>query len=249
MKAYRAQLRQCRQELAKSPLIPIIGGGYLDTRYFAFNVPSVRYTDGECGTDLFTAEFWWTGEKIVANSMEMMGIEVPKPIPRGWSPIPKEWLLFRVGVRFGNLKKYKQCKGKYGLIPECPDLGITYPSMDVPEERKAVSKNYPDLEIWMSKELFSYANFIIKNWRRPDGYPRFISCSLSGAEYEKSPLTKEDYENLDFKNHRFPCQLEYSSFPIKGGAARIYTGTEALKEIEPALKALEAYLNNSIILE
>ncbi len=252
MKAYRAQLRQCRQELAKSPLIPIIGGGYLDTRYFAFNVPSVRYTNGECGTDLFTAEFRWTGEKIVANSMEMMGIDVPKPIPRGWNPIPKEWLFFQVGVRFGNLKKTKHCKGNYGLIPECPHPDITYPAMDIPSELKVIPKNYPDLEIWLSERSFKSmgsVNFTIPSWRRPDGYPRFISCSPRGGEYEKTTFTREDYEKIDFKQHRFPCKLEYRSFPVKGGGARIYTGTEALRDIVPALQALETYINQSIIWE
>lgn len=253
LKAYYEKIDQCREELKKSPLIPIIGGGYLDTRYFAFNVPSVRYVDGQCGTDLFTAEFWWTGEKIVANSMEMMGINIPNPIPRNWNPIPRHWVLFHhVGVKLENMEKLKNCNDPYKSTQECQKQDINYPAMDIPQYKKITPKNYPNLEIWLtdrSYKTMSSIIFTIPSWRRPDGYPRFITCSPSGEEYDKSPLTKEDYENIDFKHHKFLCRIEFQSLPLKGGVARANTGTDALKDIVPALKALEAYLNQSIILE
>jgi hypothetical protein len=243
---YQKQLDQCRTELAKNPLIPIIGGGYLDTKYFAFNVPAVRFEEGQCGTDGFTSDFYWTGEKIVPAAPKFTGI------PPG-QPIPKEWLFFQVGAKFGNLKMARHCKDKRGVVPECPEYDVPRPLKNLLAEKKVVPKNYPELEIvlsnWSMEDMYN-TSFRMREWPRDDGYPRTISCfAITGAGFDKKPMTREDYENIDFGSHKFPCQLEYGDFSIKGGAARVHTGTEALRKITPGLKALNAYINQAIIQE
>lgn len=244
---HQKQLEQCRVELAKDQQIPIIGGGHLDASYFAFNVPTVRYEDGQCGTDGFVAEFYWTGEKIVPNSPKFTNVSPGQSIP-------KEWVLFHnVGVRFGNLKKTRFCKDKQGIVPECPVNSIPKPIQNLPPEKEAFPKNYKGLSISLSDHSFksmSNIDFRMLDWPREDGYPRIISCfAIAGAEFGKTPLSKDDYENLDFGAHSFPCQLEYWDFPIKGGGARVHTSTDALKKVTPALKALQIYINQSITQE
>jgi hypothetical protein len=43
--------------------------------------------------------------------------------------------------------------------------------------------------------------------------------------------------------------VEYSGFQIKGGVARVRTGTKSLKTITPALKELNGYISNAILQE
>lgn len=56
--AYKKQLESCSKELSKSPLVPIIGGGRLDTRMFDFAMPTIRVEDAQCGTDGFETSFY-----------------------------------------------------------------------------------------------------------------------------------------------------------------------------------------------
>lgn len=62
-------------------------------------------------------------------------------------------------------------------------------------------------------------------------------------------MTPAELEQLDFGKRNFACDVGYASFDFKGGAARISTGTGALRDIVPALKALQQYLSESIIKE
>lgn len=241
--AYEKQIEQCRDELAKKvPMIPIIGGGYLDTRYFAFNVPSVVYKDGECGTDTFVTNLYWTGQKIVPAKEEFTGMLA--------GAVPQHWLRFGIGAVFGNLRQARACQSNPSL--DFCMKGYTPPGYPPtwPQERIVKPKHYPGLEIWLPptpiKDIAAI-HFVLSDWRREDGRPRTVNCDLPG--YQPWKMTKEEFENIDFGTHMFPCQVEYSDFTFKGGAARVHTGTEALKDITPLLKALHQYISNSIIQE
>ena len=245
--AYRKQLNQCRQDLAKDPLVPIVGGGFLDTRRFAFNVPTVRYEDGKCGTDGFQAEFWWTGEKVVPDHPKFTGL----------SPmhIPKHWTHFNVGALLGNQRKARECKADQNP-QKCPELGHKNPGVapDWPEDLVIKLKKYPGLEIRLNRNAppegrwVGLRSFVMSEWPRADGALRVVDCFGLNA-HELAKKTNEELSEIDFGNRTAACQVDFWDFQYKGGVARIGTGTEALADIGPALKALQQYLSDSIIRE
>src|SRR5262245_1935013 len=92
--AYQLQLANCREQFLKNPLVPIVGGGHLDTRRFGFNMPTVRYENGQGGTDGFETSFYWTGEKIYPDAKAFTGKDI--------RDIPPQWRYFNVTTRMGN---------------------------------------------------------------------------------------------------------------------------------------------------
>lgn len=263
-KAYTQQLERCRVELGKSEKVPIIGGGYLDTSRFGYPGSSVRYEDGQCGTDMLELSFWWTGEKIIPDG--------PKFITLKRTEIPKNWRLFRVAAKLGNQRRAHECKENIDL-PQCAAFkGATpsgYRKTEWPAELTVKLKNYPGLELWLElpppniKNQYDVDRFVMDEWRRPNGTPRSIDCwGLSpNDEVTKKQgldpqslalLTKEALENIDFQGrlqHGAACQVEFSDFGFEVGAARVSFSTESLREAPKALKAINQYLFDSIVRE
>lgn len=242
-KAYRQQLEACSEQLQKDPLVPIVGGGYLDTRRLDFNATTVRFEDGQCGTDGFETSFYWTGEKIVPAGQKFTGL-----LPG--QETPKHWRRLNVVAQLGNQRKARACQEHFDP-KKCVDPKHKNPGLPPtwPEERIVRPIAYPGLEIWMPvdgyKKDVGGIYFVMKDWPRPDGTPREVNCwHLPG--YDPSAMTKKDLEHLDFGNRTLPCQVEGWDFSFVGGAARISTGTEALRDITPALQALQQYISGSI---
>jgi hypothetical protein len=240
------KVNECRQELEKkNPLIPIIGGGYLDVSKFAFTVPTVRYEDGRCGTDGFQADFYWTGEKIVPAAEKFTGLAPTQ--------VPKNWRLLRVGAILGNLRRARECEAHPDPdSSRCPKTGSTpgYPAT-WPRELVVELKHYPQLEIWLEpppKTFLSEIPFVLKDLRRDDGRPVSVGCfALEG--YDLPAMKRSQFEELRFDARPFPCQAEYGDFTFKGGAARVHFSTTALVDIATALKELKVYLSKAIIQE
>lgn len=231
---FQEQLNACSEHLRQNPLVPIVGGGHLDTRRFDFNVPTVRLADGQCGTDGFETSFYWTGEKIVPAGQRFTGIELVQ--------IPKHWRLLHAGAKLGNRTF---CKAN----PEkCKEVVPSVPK-DWPEEFTAHLTHY-ELDARLPKMPVDHVTheiaFILRDWPRKDGTPRFITCDI---RRDVKTMTRKEIEELEFGTQTLPCQVDFRDFDFKGGAARIRTGTEALREIPVALKALQQYLSASIVLE
>src|SRR3954467_11698669 len=140
---YEEQLTRCAAKLAESPVVPIVGGGQFDTSLFAAQLYTVRYDGGQCGTDGFEADFYWTGQGIVPASPRFTGV------PAGKEP-PADWTLFRVAAKFGNLTMARYCKDKGGAVPECPRYESVAAPKAWPSHLKVRPRSYPDLEIWLS---------------------------------------------------------------------------------------------------
>lgn len=233
MAAYQARLSACRTQLGQDPLVPIIGGGHLDTRRFDFNVPDVRVDDGQCGTDGFETSFYWTGEKILPAGSRFTGMELPD--------IPKHWRLMHVGARLGNRKFCKE-------NPEKCKSTVPSPPVEWPEDATVHLKNY-QLDVRMPAALVDHVRhlaFVLRDWPNREGGPRFLVCDIA---QDVIKLSRQEIEDLDFGERTLPCQADFRHFDFKGGAARIRTGTEALREMPMALQALQTYLSNSVIRE
>lgn len=263
-KVYTQQLEHCRVELGKSEKVPIIGGGYLDTSRFGYLGSSVRYEDGQCGTDMLELSFWWTGEEVLPDT--------PKFIRHKRTEIPQNWRLFRVAAKLGNQRKARECKENIDL-PQCSGFkGATlsgYREVEWPEKLTIELKNYPGLELWLKEpppnieNLYKVSDFVMTEWRRPNGTPRAINCwGLSpNDETTRSQgldpkslalLTREELEKIDFQGrlqHGAACQVESSDFGFEAGAARVSFSTESLREAPKALKAINQYLFDSIVRE
>lgn len=263
-KAYAQQLERCRMELGMSERVPIIGGGHLDTSRFGYPSSSVRYEDGQCGTDMLQLSLWWTGDKIIPDG--------PKFITLNRTEIPKSWSFFRIAAKFGNQRKARECKENIDL-PQCSGFKGAMPGgyskTDWPAELTVKLKNYPGLELWLKESppninnLYRVNSFIMNGWRRPDGTPRHINCwglntnseSVKSAGLSSSSLallTREELEAVDFRGllqHGVACQMDTESFNFEGGAGRVSMSTESLSAAPIALEAMSRYLSESIIRE
>jgi hypothetical protein len=247
---YQARLQACVDSMESKTRIPIMGGGEIDTPRFAFKVPHKNVTDeGECGAVGFEAEFYWTGEKIVPNAPKFTGLHPTQ--------IPPELQGLRVGAKLGNRRLGQQCKEHFDPT-KCPDPNYKAPAPPPtwPENLTVRPKAYPGLEIRLQPVRDprpSGVTFYMTDWPRKDGVsPRGIYCHSDGVDFPINTMTPAELEQLDFGKRTFPCDVGYASFDFKGGAARISTGTEALRDIVPALKALKAlqkYLSDSILKE
>lgn len=244
---YQVRLQACVDSMENKTRIPIMGGGEIDTSRFAFNVPHMSITDeGECGAVGFEAEFYWTGEKIVPNAPKFTGLH--------GTQIPPEWRLLRVGASLGNRRLGNQCKANFDP-QKCPDpnRNPSGPPSTWPEHLTVRPKAYPGLEIRLQPVRDPRpigVTFFMTDWLQRDGVtPRHVSCSSHTVDFPVHKMTTAELEQLDFGKRTFPCDVEYGSFDFKGGAARIGTGTEALRDIVPALKTLQQYLSDSIIKE
>lgn len=244
---YQARLQACVDSMENKTRIPIMGGGEIDTSRFAFNVPHMNVTDeGECGAVGFEAEFYWTGEKIVPNAPKFTGLHPTQ--------LPPEWQMLRVGAKLGNRRLGQQCKAHFDP-KKCPDPNYKAPAPPPtwPENLTVRPKAYPGLEIRLQPVRDprpTGVTFYMTDWPRRDGItPRDIHCFGLSGKVPVEAMTPAELEQLDFGRRTFPCDVEYGSFDFKGGAARISTGTEALRDIVPALKALQQYLSDSIIKE
>ena len=243
--AYESQLAACRQLFLQNPRVPIVGGGYLDARRFAFIVPTVRFEDERCGTDGFETSFYWTGKNIVPASERFTGLPPTQ--------IPPDWKQLNVTARFGNQRKARECRQEPNP-QKCVDARHQNPGLPPtwPEERIVGPKAYPSLEIWLPPTGYSKKvagiSFVIKDWPKANGRPREIDCwYLPG--YDLSSMTKAEFEILDFGEKTFACRIQFWDFQFKGGAARISTGTDALPNIAASLKQLQQYIDDSIDLE
>lgn len=263
-KAYRQQLESCRVELAKSEKVPIIGGGYLDTSRFGYPGSSVRYEDGQCGTDMLELSFWWTGEKVIPDGPNFIKFERAE--------IPESWRLFRVAVKLGNQRRAHECKENIDL-PQCAGFKGATPSgykvTEWPAELTVKLKNYPGLELWLEESPPSIKNhyrvnsFVMTGWRRSNDTPRHINCwglNTSNEDIKKTGLnssglalmTREELEVVDFRGrlqHGAACQMDIESFNFEGGAGRVSMSTESLSAAPMALEAMSKYLSESIIRE
>lgn len=259
--SYQQQLETCRKKLSQSSLVPIIGGGHIDISRFGFGNPSVAYKNGECGTDMLEVEFWWTGGEVLPNN--------PRFVKLNEAERPRQWSFFRVVAKLGNQRRGRLCLDNPDL-PQCeifkagirPGLRAT----EWPEDRVVRLINYPGLELWLKEPPPSLENkyrvndFVMTEWRRPDGTPRTIDCwGLAGSEFAKSQgvdatslslMSKEELSNVDFKGKlKFgaPCEVDPGSFNFRGGAGRVNTNTEGLRDAPKALQAISEYISNSII--
>lgn len=244
--AYQKQLDDCRSQLRKDPRVPIIGGGYLDTSRFAFTMPTVRFEDGQCGTDGFESIFLWTGDRIYPQSQRFTGLHPTQ--------VPKHWRLFVVRASLGNQRKLRQCRAAPHL-KQCAFLHQKIPGLPPawPEELTVRPKAYPGLEIWTRLEGFpknaQSLSFVIKGLTRRDGVtPRTVNCDAL-VDHKPWLMSRADLENIDFGNRTFPCQFEFPDFAFTGGTARVRTDTSALPDIKPAIQALQQYISDSIIQE
>ena len=247
-KAYEQQLQACQQQLQQNPLVPIIGGGHLDTRRYDFNVPTVRFEDGQCGTDGFETSFYWTGEKIVPTGQKFTGL-------LSGEEIPKHWRRLNVAARLGNQRKGRECKEHFDP-KKCVDPKHKNPGLPPswPEDRIVRPKAYPGLEIWIPEKPFPSrtrgVSFVMKGWPRNDGAtPRTVYCWAFPDSYPIETMSRTDLENLDFGSQTMPCDVEGWNFDFKGGAARIGMSTAILSTITPALQSLQTYISDSIIRE
>ncbi|MNL50567.1 hypothetical protein D3C87_1735950 [compost metagenome] len=134
--------------------------------------------------------------------------------------------------------------------------------MDWPDELIIKLKNYPGLELWLKapppsdENTSSVSHFILRDWRRRDGTPRYISCGglrssrSLGSGFNVEDLTKlhrVHLENLDFGSLRAYCNVDLDSFNFAAGDARISLGVDSLRSAPKALKFLNDYLSRSVI--
>lgn len=233
LKEYELKLKACIDSLRGQPRIPILGGGYLRVDRFAFSVPGIRLEDGECGTDGFETHFYWTGEKIVPNDERFTGIKLTE--------VPKHWRLMRVATRLGNMKFCQQNPEKCKDDPMTPPLPKTWPP-----ELVVRMDNYP-LDVWLPKgpehpDVYS-KGFALRDWSKPDGTARFVHCDIGRRV---AGVSRQEWQTMEFGERTLPCQVDLSSFDFKRGAGRISTGTESLRDLTRALKALQTYLSEQI---
>lgn len=258
--AYQQQLERCRIELGKSESVPIVGGGHVDISRFDSSHHSIRYEGGKCGTDMLELSFWWTGEEILPDS--------PKFIKREGAEIPKNWHMFNVDAILGNQLKARECQenidqSKCSGFKGAVQLGRS--KSEWPAELVVRLKNYPGLELWLTarppsiKNQYYVNSFVIAEWRRNNGTPRSIDCwGLNSSSIKRSGLNSEslallsgdELENINFQGrlqHGAACQVDFWDFGFNGGAARVKFSTEDLRVAEPALRAINKYLSDSIV--
>ncbi len=256
MADHRQREQACSDSMVGKRRVPIIGGGEIDATRFSFFVPQTSIKDdGECGAIGFSAEFYWTGKKIVTAA------EVPLVDMPGYSymnlkmqELPAHWRLLSVAAKLGNRRLGKACKAHFDPT-KCPDPNYRSPSLPStwPAHQIVRLKAYPGLEMWLEpvrNPKINDSRMIFVDWPRRDGLtPRNVNCWSHEVEFPISAMTIAELEQLDFGTRTFPCDVEADSFDFKGGAARIHHSTALLPSVVPALRALQQYLSDSILRE
>ncbi|MCK8667346.1 hypothetical protein M1M11_20925 [Pseudomonas azerbaijanoccidens] len=233
------ELVECRKKLSDSKYLPILGGGLLDVSKLHGFFWSVKMSKEGCVGDNLEGSFWWTGTEL-RNTYDEVGKNNDQT---GWSH-------FTVVARlFLNVSK---------TSPH----STGYKQLDWPDELTIKLKNYPGLELWLKapppsvENKFLVSHFILHDWRRRDGTPRYISCDgLDSPRVEGSGLHVEDLikfdrgelENLDFGSFRAYCNVGLSSFNFAAGDARVNLGVESLRSAPQALKFINDYLSRSVV--
>lgn len=249
----RQRLEVCRDSMKDKTRIPIMGGGVIDTSRYSSKIPIMKVSDdGECAAVGIEEVFFWTGEKIVTDG------EVPRVDLPGYGgrikiqDIPQHWRDLRVSAGLDNRRLDKACKAHFDP-KKCPDYTYRiprYPS-SWPEHLIVRPKAYPDLEIWLPENGSSTeVGYHTVGWPGRDGItPRLINCFGITNFPSVENMIPAQLEQLDFAEHRHPCHVEHESFDFNGGSAFVRLDTALLPSAVPALKALQAYISNSIIKE
>ena len=198
---YQRKNRACIDSLSGQPRVPILGGGDLRVDRFAFSATTIRLEDGECGTDGFETHFYWTGQQIIPNDERFTGLKLTE--------VPEHWRLMRVATRLGHMKRCQQspdrCKG-----PATPPV-----PRDWPPKLVLKMENYP-LDVWLPHEPahpgLGTESFVLRNWSRADGAPRFINCDTGRPV---ASVSRDEWRTVGFGQQTRPNQVDLNSFSFK----------------------------------
>jgi hypothetical protein len=220
---YETALQRCQADMDQQRFVPIIGGGHFDkSRIY----PAI-VLDGKCGTNGFSEQVSWTGQAVEPSRSA------------GGTPI-------RVAALLGNRGHMIRCQ-RFPDAEGCHFTPVGYPSV-WQADRIVKLSHYPGLEIWLSPTPpprgVRTISFVIAGWPRADGLQRTIDCD---TPLDLSAVTRQELESLDLSGHRYPCQVEFDSFTFHGGAARLFTSSDLLPSVEPALRDLQRHLADLVI--
>jgi len=242
-KAHEQAAKKCNAKWRDQPRVPIRGSHYvLDATRLPWELDGGLWAkDEECGAATIDDLFYWTGKEIISQKLWVKS-------GRKLTEIPQDSLGFHIIALLGaSPDRARHCEAH----PEDCKSRFLGPAVEWPPELVVRLKHYEDLEVRMPKTLTPKIKpegihsmaFFLRGWPREDGLPRVMSCDIGRDVYK---ITREEIENLNFGKQTKPCQFEFGNFIFKGGSAQVRTGTEALSQIVPALRALHQYFNQAI---
>lgn len=251
-KAHAEAVKKCEAKWRDQPRVPIRGSRYvLDATRLPWEPDRGLWSkDEECGAATMMGLFYWTGKEIISERQWLNS-------GRKLTDRPQDWLLLSVIAVLGRSPSDARARARHcEAHPEDCKSQSLGPALEWPPELVVRLKHYEDLEVRITKDYLDklrptdgryYMDFVLRGWPKDDGRPRTMFCDVKRNVFSNVSITREEIENFDFsKQPKGGCQLEFWNFTFKGGSARVNTGTEALHQIVPALRALHQYINQSI---
>lgn len=236
-----AEIKMCQESLSKLKVIPVIGGGYLNSgRTQGFNT---YLEEGECGVDSFNAQLTWNGAEMVLYT----GFEPSKPMT-------EHHAIFNVNVVFSRNRQQKS-KNTLG------NSALNSKELIVNEELPLT--NYPGLELRLvdippsNQNLQSLGTIFILG---ADAVKKkqIIICDFSSGRISKNPesetilqamskLDNKGLQRMDFSRTRAPCTVNFGTvISNRSQGVRVFFGSGDLQVATRALDAIEKYISDSI---
>jgi len=225
-KQLKAKRKACRDPWEGKERVPIIGGGWVDTKKIPYDFILMKEDeDGICrATGIMESFFYWDGEKIIPRHDEFLGVSSEDTGDNSVASVFKSWASFSIVATFRNQHETEECKkrgGSYthniysGCVKLCKEkdgfniikqgkcvVNLERWKNNIPLSRRIKSDIYPDLEMILDNEDRPYFStygwgFIFSGWPYGGKIPIIMVNNLGFDNNAINNMTIDQLKSFD----------------------------------------------------